>query len=198
MNCPTCGEPLPDGAETCPSCGKPVKGSSSGAPSPESGLPPIATPAIRRSAIFGGFWIRGLAYLLDWLLVAILSVVLIFAPLVALGAVPADASYSWFVAFNRQTIAIRLLVFMLSWLYFATLESSPWQATLAKRVFGLIVTDLQGRRITFTQASWRYLAKLVFGTIFYFGFLFAAFTLRKQALHDLLGKTLVLKRPRQS
>jgi len=72
-----------------------------------------------------------------------------------------------------------------------------WQATLAKRAFGLKVTDLEGRRISFTRASYRYLGKLVFGTLLLFGFLFAAFTPRKQALHDILAKCLVLKRSRK-
>lgn len=196
MICPECGQLLPDGAEKCASCGEPVKTSSAGASAPEAGVPAIAAPAVRRSAIYAGFWIRGLAYLLDWLLIGIVSVSVILAPLVAVGAIPANASYAWFMALNRQTIAIRLLIFMLSWLYFASLESSAWQATVAKKALGLVVTDLQGRRISFTRASYRYLAKLISGTIFYFGFLFATFTPRKQALHDILGKTLVLKRPR--
>jgi uncharacterized RDD family membrane protein YckC len=196
--CHKCGQALPDGADNCPYCGEPVKGSSTGAPGPESGLPATATPALRRSAIYAGFWIRGLAYLIDWFLIAIVSVSVILAPLIGLGAVPADASFAWFMALNRQTIAIRLLIFMLSWLYFASLESSAWQATIAKKALGLVVTDLEGRRISFTRASYRYLAKLVFGTIFYFGFLFATFTPRKQALHDILAKCLVLKKRRHN
>jgi uncharacterized RDD family membrane protein YckC len=198
LACPKCGQALPDGAENCPSCGEPVKGSSGRAPSPESGVPATAARPIQHSAIYGGFWIRGLAYLIDWFLIAIVSVSVIFTPLVGLGAVPADASFAWFMALNRQTIAIRLLIFMLSWLYFASLESSAWQATIAKKVLGLVVTDLEGRRISFTRASYRYLGKLVFGTIFYFGFLFATFTPRKQALHDILAKCLVLKRRRNN
>jgi uncharacterized RDD family membrane protein YckC len=196
--CLKCGRALPDGADNCPSCGEPVKDSSAGVSPPESGVPATAAPAARRSAIYAGFWIRGLAYLLDWLLIAIVSVFVVLAPLMGLGAIPANASYAWFMAFNRQTIAIRLLIFMLSWIYFASLESSAWQATIAKKALGLVVTDLQGRRITFTRASYRYLAKLIFGTIFYFGFLFATFMPRKQALHDILGKSLVLRRPRHN
>ncbi|MFY9691824.1 MAG: RDD family protein [Candidatus Acidiferrales bacterium] len=198
MICLKCGQALPDGAENCASCGEPVQGASAGASAPESAVPATAAPAVRRSAIYAGFWIRGLGYLLDWLLIAIVSVSVILAPLMGLGAIPANASYAWFMAFNRQTIAIRLLIFMLSWIYFASLESSAWQATIAKKALGLVVTDLQGRRINFTRASYRCLAKLIFGTIFYFGFLFATFTPRKQALHDILGKTLVLKRRRNN
>ncbi|HEX4075837.1 MAG TPA: RDD family protein [Candidatus Acidoferrales bacterium] len=198
MICLKCGQALPDGAENCPSCGEPVEGSSAGVSGPESGLAATAAPAVRRSAIYAGFWIRGLAYLIDWFLIAIVSVSVILGPLMGLGAIPANASYTWFMALNRQTIAIRLLIFMLSWLYFALLESSAWQATIAKKALGLVVADLEGRRVTFTRASYRYLGKLVFGTIFYFGFLFATFTPRKQALHDILAKSLVLKRPRRS
>ena len=164
----------------------------------ESGPAGSAAPAIRRSAVYAGFWLRAAAYILDSVLIALVATIVIFMPLVERGAIPVDDPWTWLAAINRQTTAVRLLIFMMSWLYFASLESSAWQATLAKKAFGLRVTDLEGRRISFSRASYRYLGKLIFGTILLFGFLFAAFTPRKQALHDILAKCLVLRRPKQS
>jgi uncharacterized RDD family membrane protein YckC len=59
---------------------------------------------------------------------------------------------------------------IITWLYFAVLESSEWQATVGKRALGMMVTDLSG------------------------GFLMIASTPQKQALHDGLAKTLVIMR----
>ncbi len=78
------------------------------------------------------------------------------------------------------------------WLYYALLHSSAWQATFGKRAFGIKVTGLQGERIGFGRATWRYLASLVSTVIFCIGYLMAAWTQRKQALHDKMAGTLVV------
>jgi uncharacterized RDD family membrane protein YckC len=82
---------------------------------------------------------------------------------------------------------------MLSWIYYASLESSAWQATLGKKILGLKVTDLAGNRISFARASGRFFGKIVSGMILGIGFLMAGFTERKQALHDILAGCLVLR-----
>jgi uncharacterized RDD family membrane protein YckC len=56
-------------------------------------------------------------------------------------------------------------------------------------MLGLRVTDLAGRRISFARATGRY-----FGKIIFFGFIFAGFTEKKQALHDMIAGCLVLKK----
>ena len=87
-----------------------------------------------------------------------------------------------------------MLVTMAAWLYWALLESSPWQATLGKKALGLLVTDLQGRRITFARASGRYFGKLLSTIVLGTGYLMAGFTEKKQALHDILAGCLVTRR----
>jgi len=82
---------------------------------------------------------------------------------------------------------------MLSWIYYASLESSAWQATLGKKILGLKVTDLAGNRISFGRASGRFFGKILSGMILGIGFLMAGFTERKQALHDILAGCLVLR-----
>ncbi len=82
---------------------------------------------------------------------------------------------------------------MISWLYFAKLESGPHQSTFGKRAMGLKVTNLAGGRIGFGQASGRFFGKIVSGMTLYIGFIMAGFTERKQALHDLIAGTLVVK-----
>ena len=79
------------------------------------------------------------------------------------------------------------------WLYFALMESSSKQATLGKMALGIRVTDVNGNRIGFGRATGRHFAKILSGLILGIGFLMAAFTEKKQALHDMIAGTLVVK-----
>ena len=187
LKCAKCGEPLVEGQRVCGACGEPVR------PLPEDDRGASAFPAERQSVVYAGFWLRAVSYILDTVIIALVATFVIVLPLVERGAIPQGEPMTLFANPSRQVIAIQLLVFMLSWLYFATFESSAWQATPGKRALRLRVVDLMGNRLTFTRASLRYLGKLVFGTIFVVGFVFAAFTPKKQALYDMLAGSLVIR-----
>jgi uncharacterized RDD family membrane protein YckC len=93
----------------------------------------------------------------------------------------------------RFNMFIHLGVQLALWLYFALLESSSWQSTFGKKVLNLQVTDYDDNRISFGMATLRHVARLLLlpGTLF-IGFLMIAFTERKQGLHDLVSKCLVV------
>ncbi len=82
---------------------------------------------------------------------------------------------------------------VLYWLYFAVFESSPRQATPGKMMLGLFVTDIHGRRLTFGRALGRTLSKILSQLFCWLGYILALFTVRSQALHDLIAGTLVLE-----
>ncbi len=87
------------------------------------------------------------------------------------------------------------IAIVVTWLYFAAMESSAQQGTLGKMALGLFVTDLQGHRVTFGRASGRFFAKIITGLIpFFIGYIMAGFTAKKQALHDMIASCLVLKK----
>jgi uncharacterized RDD family membrane protein YckC len=73
------------------------------------------------------------------------------------------------------------------------LESSAWQATLGKRVLGVVVTDLAGDRISFGRATGRYFASQISCAIFLIGYLMQPFTKKRQTLHDKIAGTLVVR-----
>ncbi|MEX2300581.1 MAG: RDD family protein [Bryobacterales bacterium] len=73
------------------------------------------------------------------------------------------------------------------------LVASGWQATPGKRALGLKVTDLRNKPIGYGRAFGRYTMKGLSGSVFCMGFLVQPFTARKQALHDLLAGTLVVR-----
>jgi uncharacterized RDD family membrane protein YckC len=75
------------------------------------------------------------------------------------------------------------------------MESSERQATFGKSVMSLRVTNYEGQRISFGHATGRFFAKIVSGMVpLAIGYIMAAFTEKKQALHDLIAGTLVLKK----
>lgn len=89
---------------------------------------------------------------------------------------------------------------LISWAYFAALESSNLRGTLGKRVFGLYVGDLGGNRIGFWQASRRFFSGRLLMQVPYVGIYYfvvdcvcAGLTPRKRAIHDMLAGCLVLR-----
>ena len=92
------------------------------------------------------------------------------------------------------------------WLYSTFLESSKWQATIGKRLFGLYVTDEMGHRIDFGKASLRTGIKIVCGVMPCFGipvFSFLGYSVnfamillahKHQGIHDKVAKTFVVER----
>ena len=85
------------------------------------------------------------------------------------------------------------LFYVVTLLYFTFMESSKKQATLGKISQNLIVTNLNGERINILQSIARNFSKLFSGLIFMIRFIMPAFTKRKQALHDLIAGTFVIK-----
>jgi len=77
--------------------------------------------------------------------------------------------------------------------YEAGMTSSSYQATLGKMALGMKVTDIHGQRFGFTRAVGRLFAKIPSAMILMIGYLIQPFTEKKQALHDILAGTLVVR-----
>ncbi|WP_252258263.1 RDD family protein [Erythrobacter aurantius] len=139
---------------------------------------------------YAGFWIRVGAYLIDFVILFVLQ----FVILMIFGESVFDTGDASFSAETSSTSPIvNLVLFALGIAYFAGLESSARQATPGKMALGLIVTDVNGGRISFLRALGRYFAKILSGMILFIGFIMVGFTERKQGLHDILASTLVVK-----
>lgn len=78
--------------------------------------------------------------------------------------------------------------------YYAILESGEKQGTFGKQAMGIVVTDMQGNRISTLNAIGRYFAKIPSALILLIGYLMQPFTEKKQALHDMIAGTLVYKK----
>ena len=146
---------------------------------------------------YASFLSRLIAFILDYLLISLVLGVLISIFMPAGFAIegPEVVEYDEEYVRNLTDAAgpFMIVFYIAWWLYNAILHASRWQATVGKRAVGIIVTDLDGNRISFAKATLRFLGKLLSTFIFFLGYLTAAFTSRRQALHDMIGGTVVLK-----
>ena len=143
----------------------------------------LATPVTFGLPEYAGFWIRGWALMIDAVIVGtfalLISMWLKFASDESVGPVA--------LAPILQTLLV--------WIYMPALWFSPMQATAGQRICRLRVVDaMDGGRITFMRGLLRVLGMTLSGLILGIGFLMAAFTERKRALHDIIAGTCVVKR----
>lgn len=181
MLCSKCSTENKNDAQFCSSCGHKLNESSSIAPQPAT-------------TVYAGFWRRFLAVLIDTIVLAIGGAIIggIFGAIlgIVLGVSGADLETIQALAgFLGNIIGI-----VLNWLYYTLLESSSKMATLGKMAIGIVVTDPNNNRMTFGKANGRYWGKIISAIILFIGFIMAGFTQKKQALHDIMAGTLVVKK----
>lgn len=190
-------------AQSCQNCGLTL--SSNLAPTQAAAparayaaAPPVAyAPA----SIYGGFWIRFLAHLIDHFILGAVA-----APLFFIMVLPSIIRIAHQAEQNQEPPSPELIVTIVSsmfvyialafvgqWLYEALLTSSSWQGTIGKRVLRLKVVDEAGNRIGFGRATGRFFAKILSSMFFCIGFIMVGFTDKKRGLHDMLAGTVVMK-----
>lgn len=145
---------------------------------PAPGPGPADEPALTPAKLTDRF----LAYLVDGAL--FLAAWALLARRVAAGGAPPQAA---------RTLALALLAVYLVYQAAGNLAG----ATLGKRLFGLRVVDLEGRRPGPLRALLRALGYLLSTPLFNLGFVWSLFHPTSRAWHDLLAGTVVVEsRPR--
>lgn len=167
---------------------------STGAPAAiERGAPPMAQPPIqpwpqasRRApvVVYAEFSLRVLAFLIDNVIMTIVLILMLFPRVIRMAADPEKLAQDpvFFVA------SLTLALF-----YYTIFEASPWQATPGKRALRMRVCDVNGGRLRFVACLIRQMAKVLGGLTLYIGYFIASVTSRRQALHDLLAGSLVVR-----
>jgi uncharacterized RDD family membrane protein YckC/Tfp pilus assembly major pilin PilA len=136
---------------------------------------PVSNPSQAAAELLhAGFWRRVAAYLLDNLILIVPMAVVV----IALG--------------KREGLAT-IAQIVIWWAYKAGMESSGAQATLGKKAMGIKVVDMHGERISLARATGRFFASFLSGILLCIGFLMAGFTAKRQALHDMMASTLVVR-----
>jgi len=148
----------------------PMPGAPLGAVPPQ----PAPTPAAEYGP--AGFWIRAGALMMDKIIVAI-GLGLIVGVLILLG-IP------------------RLPAFLLGYLfpiaYFSWLPSANSGQTVGKMAAGIAIVRMDGSPLTFLRCLGRWTGSAISYAVVYIGFVMAAFTDQKRALHDYMADTRVV------
>jgi uncharacterized RDD family membrane protein YckC len=209
MFCSKCGSSVAEGVAFCPNCGQATGGVTPGVAIPQAipaaayagtAVAAVAPGAVAVGAMqtqYAGFWLRFVAWIIDRIVLQVVSGFVLF-PLFGAGLMRTlmhmrngnpDDVFPLMASMSRLFFAALIV----NWLYYALLESSTWQGTLGKKALGLQVTDYNLQRISFGRATGRYFARIISAMTLFIGYIMAGFTQRKQALHDMIAGTLVVK-----
>lgn len=141
---------------------------------------------------YAGFWIRVAAYLIDSIVIQVATSILMFIFMGSLFLNPESMENP--DQMLGRVLPLYVILIVGSWLYYALMESSAQQGTLGKMAVGIKVTDMDGARISFGNATGRFFGKMISGLILGVGYLMVAFTDKKQGLHDMMAGTLVVQK----
>ncbi len=145
---------------------------------------PISMPTQR---VYAGFWIRAVAHLIDFILVNGVELALeygISTPLQLNG-------------FSQQVVGVVLSIALAYWYYCVYQVRSG--TTLGKKIFSIYVIDEKsGNTLSHKQSVIRLVGYLGSYAIIGCGFLMAAFSPQKKALHDLFAGTVSVRLPKKS
>ena len=125
---------------------------------------------IPKNKIYAGFWHRFLAYLIDFIILAVIYFVLTLIPVIG-----------WIIGI------------FFGWLYFAIQHSSSKRSTLGMRALDITINDENLDNIGFWRATGNYLVVGISIIILFIGLIMIGFTSRKQGLHNLVSRTIHLK-----
>jgi uncharacterized RDD family membrane protein YckC len=130
---------------------------------------------------YAGFWQRGLAFLIDWLVVVVISM-----PVIVL-------------AFGAEYFSLdpeRRAWDIVTWLLIGIVVVGFWRycgATPGKLALGLKIVDAQtGARPTTGRLVLRFVCYLLSALPLYLGFIWIAIDRRKQGWHDKIAGTVVI------
>ncbi|MEN9649692.1 MAG: hypothetical protein RL094_659 [Candidatus Parcubacteria bacterium] len=146
---------------------------------------PIEAEVVGASVVeYAGFWKRVGAALIDGFLIGVVGLLI---QVVVAGPTS-------FTLVQESTALENLLSVIVFLGYFTWMESGSHQATIGKQALKIKVTGLNGERITPQRALVRTVSKYLSGFILLIGYLMVLFTEKKQALHDIIAKTVVVRK----
>jgi uncharacterized RDD family membrane protein YckC len=117
---------------------------------------------------YANIWERGAAFLIDMVIVLLLSVII---------SSQISFPYNWIVA---------------AWLYEALQVSSGNQATLGQRTMDIKVSNIYGGKLDFAAATLRHFCKYISLLTALSGYLIILLDKRKQCLHDKIAEAYVV------
>jgi uncharacterized RDD family membrane protein YckC len=189
MYCQKCGAQNDDQAAFCDKCGTALQKASRATATGVAAFPAAVQHA--------GFWKRFAASLIDGLIIGAIQFVLTAVGVIDNSGLRAGPGHEEFDRSISQLFVLCGVMFVVQILYFAIMESTSKQATLGKMVLGIVVTDVEGKRISFGRAIGRNLGKIISTIMLLIGYFMIAFTAKKQGAHDMMAGCLVVVKKKQ-
>ena len=146
----------------------------------------VESLAAAPSVEYAGLWRRFMAFAIDLMVAGLVVFALAMILPIVLGPRIGVPGGGVIVA----SFAIVWLI--VTWFYWALMESSSRQSTVGKVLMGMVVTDIDGKRVSFRRATGRHFGKLPSALVILAGFIMIGFTAKKQGLHDLITGSLVV------
>jgi uncharacterized RDD family membrane protein YckC len=144
---------------------------------------------------YAGFLKRFVASILDGLITGLPMIAIMFLMFSGMSQLDFTNQHEmerFFRELSAKVSTFSLFSSLLYLAYFVFFESSKFQATPGKMVLGIKVVDTDGNRLTILKAFLRNVCKYISQLICMIGYIMAAFTERKQALHDIISGCLVV------
>jgi uncharacterized RDD family membrane protein YckC len=151
----------------------------------------IYLPTGDNLASFG--W-RLLAFVVDYFILSfLLTLILILLP--SFGIKFQIRSYNDLLKLSgNEKLTLQIIVYLSLIIYNSACEASPMKGSIGKRICKLVVVDIDGQGLSYLNALLRSAGKVVSLFFYGLGFISILFTEHRQALHDFLAKTYVVKR----
>lgn len=178
--CDRCGAVASSDDACCSRCGAPIR-----AAAPTEAQESVTATPVWTGPIHAGLWRRLAAQLIDSVVLYLLAALI-------------GGFLGFFMALSGVTSTrVALIGGMLGLLggaiYEIAFHASSFQATVGKAALRIKVTDEEGARLSVARATGRYLGKFLSSWTLGVGFVMAGFTRRRQALHDKIAGTLVVR-----
>ena len=138
---------------------------------------------------YAGFWWRFLAGIIDLIILYIVIFILGFIS----GYIFLTDYMDVDTFFYTQWI-LNILSGLISLLYYVLFQKSSKQATPGMMIVGIKIYDEELQRVGFWRLTGRYFTTGLSNLILWIGFFMIGWTKRKQGLHDILARTIHLKK----
>ncbi len=172
VTCPRCHRVSEPGALFCFSCGLPL-----------DDVPAAVDPLTTYAGTPAGFWVRLVAWLIDFIILGIVQGILI-------AIWPGLFEYFSSDSYGHP---VDLLIFVVDTLYF-TIGVAVWSTTIGKRALGLYVLRPDGSKVGGGRAMARYFAGILSALLIGIGYLMIGLRSDKRGLHDLICDTVVVRK----
>ena len=137
---------------------------------------------------YAGFWHRLLAGIIDLIILYVVSFILGYT-VGSFFLINMDYEMYFYTQW-----AMNILSIIISFLYYILFQMSSKQATLGMMLVGIKIYDEELQRVGFWRLTGRYFTTGLSNLILWIGFFMIGWTNRKQGLHDILARTIHLKK----